>query len=1550
MNIFKKLWHSVRKIIKNIYKRLVSSENHVNKKDRRAKSTGQSTGVFGNEAFDDGLQPIEDPVDQEKTTSKLEPLVVSASPINELTHPPKEHAEDIETVETADIHIQDEANQQGYPTDDREEIIASTTLPELVTRSEAGELPKREKIKDISSTDTQLEPDDIPLINQETTIDDDNPQEDTNAIQNLEQKTDSEDLVEDFEKNQPIKPAELEFDEEIKERFGLPDTNGDNNTASSIQEQQIKEITDPEINSGNLEIVEPIEQKRPKQKRNPTRGSTSEEPWSPGNYYREFVIRRILFQELTNDEIDEFLNKLEQDEIDDILDWSMMKTENYLIESLNRVHLIGELPISKAAFNKLCEYNQHYPGKRFDRRLSKQKTIPPAFFITMMVFCARYSEEDARNFWRPYTQLVWGYDEADLSFQNVCRDHFRACREDLANSVGLNFLVYRPGDVVLPVYQHAIIPYHLMEHMAEWIVKKFEIFIQFDSDKLQLLISNKDELQYLPHQLQRFLTAEDTSESAATLLSKMSDAIAIFKEKKSNKLVETIIDSPIEKSLWNAIYDQLMVDKYRVEQIVSIKPKLDWIWDVDEEELKLRLSGVQSPQDQRPNTLYIISGGSFKTASYKPHLRPWPDEEKGWVVEKPIPSDALIDNDEIYVLSDKFDLDKSPEEQQACVLYNHKIPELSKDFIFFRHSLNRNFAREKETIDSNGDWIIISKTDFDLLSLDGESIPYAVHTLPQFLRKSGFRHVRKYELDLPIIMICDEEETQIQLKDGREYLDPILEGDYPIPGLSNAIPPVFQTRSVYLNFELDPQYPFRKTYFSIGSKHSQFTTVSFTELERNSQLIKNDSSIRIALKTFIDEFGQYQIDIIHGLRSLLDEPVEFGYLAEIKILPPDMDITFSPKRPFQVEIRNVKDAMLDYPEDIKLLQDVDYKVLKWKLHKSPECRFSINDDHGGHLELLWVIDRVTAWVEGGFNKNLIQAGQENNAFINVRGKPYQEFDWIINDKKVIPDKLDVNGRISNTLRYIKIRDSLRETKTSLTHVEIKIEDMRWPVFNYIKKPSVTFKEINYENGTLNYKLKIRPKLIGQYQFQLKKKGVMAAPVAVKDIEKLQEEGQWKIELSEGDYVIEIHLDNELLAVSERFSYSKPLRYRLADEKTKSPKDEDISVKAISLDEISAESLFDLLTAEKSQLTEFEQKSYSKIPYFQQLVCINDKSYWYIDGKVENGIKNLLPFWAVTKHPFRFVERKFHKTLIIYPAETALGGKVGKGHTYLKVNNQSEIVCAIWKPDNAGEYVKLVLGFPDKNIDSSFFKLSEIAEWNIDYTRPAYQCIDCGDLLGSGLGGFPPNIFNQHLHGKQRKAYDQFIDTRHKESLKNTLSVYQDNTLDFEVTVSKSIMRNCLKLLENYPKLRKHGELSKPIVTANNLDYSKAFTELFENYKQGDNKDAISFFMDNKDFFDDLDKFLFSLANNIFQISAMERLADILSEEESFCEIPKFCLSLCTLLRLKAHFDHIYLSYLTSRQIEESRLMMMVYTGMQGFPKFIEWSIAWAEIFFVHAIS
>ncbi|MDW7755387.1 MAG: hypothetical protein SCH68_09500, partial [Brevefilum sp.] len=1347
--------------------------------------------------------------------------------------------------------------------------------------------------------------------------------------------------AEDFGKPQPIDSTIPENVENIDQIQDLTDLAEESLTNKTAQEQNMPSSSVLDQDHQALDYIEPTERIRPKRERIPTSKPRTVEPLSPGSYYRILEHQRTFFKELSDDEIDSFFARLAQGDIDDVLGWSLLKMENYLFEALKRVQLIGELPISQASFNQLCQYNQDIRLRRTDGRLSRQKTIPPAFFITMMVFCARYSEEDARNFWRPYSLLVWGLDEADQSFQNVCRDHFRACREDLADTVGLNFHIYRDGDVVLPVYQHAIIPFHLMEHMANWIVQNFELFLKFDLHQLQHLISDKEALRYLPHQLQRFLTDEDTSQAVATLLDKMADAIALFKEKSSDTLVETIIESPIEKSLWQAIYSELIADTARVENLVRVQPKLDWVWMMAEEDLGLCLSGVQSPPDQKPNTLYVTSDKNFKTATHRPSLSPWLDKEKGWELDKiVIPSDALINNDEVFVVSDQFNLDKSPDEQQPCVLYAHKIPAFGEDCIFFRHGLNQKHARRKDTIDSNGEWIIISKTDYDLQNPPGESLPYSAYNLPHFLRDSGFKHGRKFDIKLPTLMVCDEKEIQIQEQDGRKYLEPTLEGDHPVLGISDAVPPVFQTQSIYLSFGLDPQYSFRRTFFSISSKRSGYMTLSLAELKRRGQLTQSDTAIQITLETFIGAFGQYQIDIIHGLRSLLDEPLAFGYLPDIIISPPDKEIVFSPKNPFKVKLNGVFPDMLDYPEDAKLFSENEDLVLKWKLHKVPQCSFSINDGHGGHVKLLWEIERVTAWVDGGFNKNLIEAGQETKAGLNVRGKPFQEFNWIINTETISPDKLDVRGEYSKILRDTQIRDILREMRTSLSEVEIDIENMRWAVFQYMKKPKVGILDISYKNRLLKFKLSLSKLLRGQYKLQIMKKGALAAPVAVQDVEILSVDNFWNTELSEGDYVLEIYLDNELLTTSQTFSHRKRISV--------APNQEEVSQEEV--EELSAEALFSILTADQFELQKYQKNIGFINPFLLQLLCISEQGTWYADGKVEEGIKNSIPFWAVTKHPFRFVERKFHKSLIIYPEETAIGGKVGRGHTYLKVDNKPVIVYAAWKPNIEEEYVKLLLCFPDKNIPSELLKPEKVSKWNIDHTRPAYQCVDCGDLLGSGAGGFPPNIFSQHLHGKQRKAYEQFIDTRHNESLDNTLSLVEDETLDITGSVQESIVPKYLEHLLKDPKLKRFGDLSKPINTKDNLDFCRAFTELYENSKTDEKAIGINDFVNNSNIFDELEMKFIGLSNEIIAFSAMDRLVGNLTKDDSLSKIPKFTLMLCMLLRFKANLPHRYNQFMASTKISENVLMKLTESARQGFPKLLEWSIAWAEIFFVHSIS
>ena len=110
------------------------------------------------------------------------------------------------------------------------------------------------------------------------------------------------------------------------------------------------------------------------------------------------------------------------------------------------------------------------------------------------------------------------------------------------------------------------------------------------------------------------------------------------------------------------------------------------------------------------------------------------------------------------------------------------------------------------------------------------------------------------------------------------------------------------------------------------------------------------------------------------------------------------------------------------------------------------------------------------------------------------------------------------------------------------------------------------------------------------------------------------------------------------------------------------------------------------------------------------------------------------------------------------------------------------------------------------------------------------------------------------------------------------------------------------------------------------------------------------FTGNSAVFKKIDHDLTEAAAKIPAFCAMKRLSEYLEGNDSFTMIPKNTLLLCMLLRLKANLPYIYESLLTRVEIRENDLVQWTSEAMEGFPKLLEWSIAWAEIFFVHAIS
>ncbi len=144
----------------------------------------------------------------------------------------------------------------------------------------------------------------------------------------------------------------------------------------------------------------------------------------------------------------------------------------------------------------------------------------------------------------------------------------------------------------------------------------------------------------------------------------------------------------------------------------------------------------------------------------------------------------------------------------------------------------------------------------------------------------------------------------------------------------------------------------------------------------------------------------------------------------------------------------------------------------------------------------------------------------------------------------------------------------------------------------------------------------------------------------------------------------------------------------------------------------------------------------------------------------------------------------------------------------------------------------------------------------------------------------------------------------------------------------------------------HGDLEQPINLYKNIDYGLAVSDLFDHLQLP----AIQKLLEYSNEFDRLDQFIEDERLNIPAFSAMQRLMKYVYAATSPYNIPGNVLSLAMVLRLKAIQPRVYSNLLANLGISESSLVEHVKSAAQGCPKMLEWSFAWAELFYVHAIS
>ena len=327
---------------------------------------------------------------------------------------------------------------------------------------------------------------------------------------------------------------------------------------------------------------------------------------------------------------------------------------------------------------------------------------------------------------------------------------------------------------------------------------------------------------------------------------------------------------------------------------------------------------------------------------------------------------------------------------------------------------------------------------------------------------------------------------------------------------------------------------------------------------------------------------------------------------------------------------------------------------------------------------------------------------------------------------------------------------------------------------------------------------------------------------------------------------------------------------------------------------------------------------------------------------------MLPSWAVLQYPLRFHAQKHNRIFHIFPQEVVFGAKAGKGYMSAKLDHDPVKIYAAWNSDFEQNKTYLWVMIPQVDFVERFCDLDEYDLW------PGYQCIDCGIIVGSKSGNYlrlSPQTTVAHLHNnKSRSIRDQFLDVVYDMPIDVKVSQYQDKKLSHCYWPNEVVGDNYFSDLFEGKMRSLQGDVTIPIDTFTPKDYYIAISEAYQNYKNPNFQIAIKQIIGKENLFKEIKDFVLERKEEVPAFSAALRLdQNILSKKKLFF-LPKYILLLSLVLRLKAYNPQLYKNLLDKDDVLENEIISLTFQAMNSCPKLLEWSIAWVEIFFNHAIS
>jgi len=1053
-----------------------------------------------------------------------------------------------------------------------------------------------------------------------------------------------------------------------------------------------------------------------------------------------------------------------------LYEWEMK-----LRQQFEKIAWIGQIPLREADFQELCHIIQTEAQEPnyFSKVMEGQpRLVPPAVFITTMVFTARYAEqkqnEEVDEFWNPYLREVWGvaYSQA---FMTRCRKRFVSILPYLEKTFDFEFPQQSKGDVVTPVFRHALLPRYMQADFADWLGKNWRHILEV-ADTTELLAMHLQQERsldlYYSHRLKQFITGKATAETAAALIANMAAAISLHMN--DGETIESIsgllADTPIEQEVWRELAQVFQeTQKNQTGSLRQTKPRLSWIWVLDTEEIALRIQNIIVPPDNglegEPDRLVWLASSSDDplSAEIEVEVTPWRMQTGERIIQDVIIEEPDGAADGKLVLLTDMD--------EEVIRLDLPQP-LAGPVQFFRATQQGAYGVPVQTGQvKDGMWFVCSAQPLTFLDEENESIE-PDETLPVPYPLDGrFNWAAQLTLHLPVTVKQGAKELLV-LKESSAapaIAKPILTGEQPIAPLSRQVQPTFTNTTVTLSITDGGERLLKQASLWIQGQDGWRQQRSLSDLRQHGLAELNETGLHIHLADLLPSRPNlYTLELRISLQPVFPAPLQFAIVPGLHIIPPEANRLYTPANLPRLELSGVDEAAVVRREGmaVELLENGRQQITWSDLRHDPRLtlRFDKVD-----IPLAWQIARFTAWLEPKPKRPFLTREELRQMTLHAVGtrNVVELFTAFITGQAGKRDISLHRGRCSTVLGNSQLFDMVQLADQPHVVVKVQVGTETWPLFTVRRRPQLSHVRTEYDQSEKIVLLStgIKETWIGNVRFLAESlTNPFLPPKELGRDDALQEIHLLPAPLPDGIYLLKVELDGAFLPLPEtavRFNVgaspdnlvqTQSLIEEIRGGQIISPQlAEDFvlwwaEIAEAGTADLTPATLFQLATVPADSFTNFGDNHLQKLwPPLVTLQAVQNQSAWI----KEYGA---LPAWLFFPNSILLKLDKHGWKLPVYPLRAMQKGRWGEGYARWRLSSAEGspkmAVFVQWRPAS-GTLVHVEAGLPDSVPNNDWTAIDLLDTYGL------YYCQRCGRLTGAKSFALPDELEQQHKHGRSQ---------------------------------------------------------------------------------------------------------------------------------------------------------------------------------------------------------